>query len=127
MKNWPFPASAAEYEQSRDLIKEKVHAVESDALARIRNAGSLDQVSIVDLLDVICPHGTVLLVTLLSKAGGCSIGKQNEFNAWCEANDVFDVLSMEYVKNLAKYLKERAHQISPTGSSIVTVVAFRFE
>ena len=44
----------------------------------------------------------------LLEAGGCALGGRSAFNAWCEANRIFEVVTLDYVKGLASYFCHRA-------------------
>jgi hypothetical protein len=51
----------------------------------------------------------VTLSTLeLLEAAGCAIDKRNGFNAWCEAHNVFEFLTQDYISKLSSYLKTKA-------------------
>ena len=56
----------------------------------------------------------------LLEAGGCCVVGTSEFNAWCEAHQVYEFLTAEYVSRLAAYLNKRvaAHrQVLPKGTA----------
>jgi hypothetical protein len=52
----------------------------------------------------------------LLEAAGCAVTGRSAFNAWCESNAVFEVVTLDYVNALSTYLLKRGRGLHGTSS-----------
>jgi hypothetical protein len=94
MKGWKFGAAAGGDPDADERRRRS-------ALAKIEAAGgALERVETLEVLE----------------AAGCALGGRSTFNAWCEAHEVFEFLTHEYVAALAKYFRSLS---LPNGSVVL--------